>query len=158
MRLTRLTDYSYRVLIYLAANEGKQATIREIADLYNISRNHLMKVANLLARHGFVRAARGRGGGLTLARPPEEIGLGDVARRLEEDFAVVECLGDNGMCRIEPGCALKSMISKAIGAFLAVLDEATLADLVTQPKIIIDLLERPIPRAKRRRAASRAAS
>jgi Rrf2 family nitric oxide-sensitive transcriptional repressor len=156
MRLTRLTDYSYRVLIYLAANEGKQATIRDIADLYNISRNHLMKVANLLARHGFVRAVRGRGGGLTLGRPPEEIGLGDVARRLEEDFAVVECLGDRGMCRIEPGCGLKSMISRATGAFLAVLDEATLADLVTQPKIIIDLLDRPIPRPKRRRTLPKA--
>jgi Rrf2 family nitric oxide-sensitive transcriptional repressor len=156
MRLTRLTDYSYRVLIYLAANEGKQATIRDIADLYNISRNHLMKVANLLARHGFVRAVRGRGGGLTLARRPEEIGLGDVARRLEEDFAVVECLGDRGMCRIEPGCALKPLIAKAIDAFLAVLDEATLADLVTQPKMLINLLEQPIPRGKRRRALSKA--
>ena len=156
MRLTRLTDYSYRVLIYLAANDGKQATIRDIAELYNISRNHLMKVANLLARHGFVRAVRGRGGGLTLARRPEEIGLGDVARRLEEDFAAVECLSDHALCRIESGCALKPIIAKAVEAFLAVLDEATLADLMDEPKTIINLLEQPVPRAKRRRVLSKA--
>ncbi|HLF58649.1 MAG TPA: Rrf2 family transcriptional regulator [Alphaproteobacteria bacterium] len=158
MRLTRLTDYSFRVLIFLAANEGRHATIREIAARYNISRNHLMKVANLLARHGFVRAMRGRGGGLALARAPEEIGLGDVVRRLEDDFAVVACMGDGGACRIESACALKPLLSKAVGAFLDVLDGATLADLVRQPKVLVSLLDRPGFQARRREAGPKVAS
>jgi len=143
MRLTRLTDYSFRVLIYLAAHDGRQATIREIAARYDISRNHLMKVANLLARHGFIKAARGRGGGLRLAKPPAEIGIGEVVRRLEDDFAVVECMGAGGACCIEPACALKPLLGRAVGAFLGVLDGATLADLAHQPKALVKLLEAP---------------
>jgi len=143
MRLTRLTDYSYRVLIYLAANGERQVTIREIAASYSISRNHLMKVANLLARNGFVRAVRGRGGGLTLARAPSEINMGDVARKLEEDFAVVECFTGSGRCRIEPGCRLKPLLGRAVDAFLHELDTATLADIVGEPAAIVHLLARP---------------
>lgn len=143
MRLTRLTDYAYRVLIYLAATRDRQVTIREIAANYSISRNHLMKVANLLARNGFVRAVRGRGGGLSLARPPSEINLGDVARKLEEDFAVVECFRGTGRCRIEPGCRLKPMLARAVDAFLSELDGTTLADIVHEPAEIVRLFERP---------------
>ena len=152
MRLTRLTDYSFRVLIYLAASDGRQATIRDIASQYRVSRNHLMKVANLLARHGFVRAARGRGGGLTLARPASEIRLGDVLRKLEDDFAVVECMAGPGRCVIEPGCTLKAMLVRAVNAFLEVMDEATLADLVRQPAVIVGLLNQPGFAAHRRDA------
>lgn len=143
MRLTQLTDYSYRMLIFLAATAPRQATIREIASGYGISRNHLMKVANLLARHGFVRAARGRSGGLTLARPAAEIVLGDVARKLEGDFGLVECMGNGSHCRIEAACNLKPLFARAVDAFLGVLDAATLADLVRQPQALTLLLERP---------------
>ncbi len=143
MRLTRLTDYSYRVLIYLAANRGRQVTIREIATNYSISRNHLMKVANLLVRNGFVRAVRGRGGGLTLARTPADINLGEVARKLEEDFAVVECFAGLGRCRIEPACGLKPLLTRAMDAFLAELDGTTLADIVREPAQIVRLFDQP---------------
>lgn len=158
MRLTRLTDYSFRVLIFLAANQGRQATIRDIAMRYDISRNHLMKVANLLARHGFVRASRGRGGGLMLARPPEEIVIGSVVRKLEDDFAVVECMGKGGSCRIEPACALKPLLGRAVGAFLDVLDGATLGDLVRQPEILVNLLDRPAFQTRRRDAERKTAT
>ena len=150
MRLTRLTDYSFRVLLFLAATDGRQATIRDIATRYDISRNHLMKVANLLARHGFVRASRGRGGGLTLARPAGEITVGSVVRKLEDDFAVVECMGQGGVCRIEPACLLKPLLGRAVGAFLEVLDGATLGDLVRPPDILVNLLDRPAFQARRR--------
>lgn len=141
MRLTRLTDYSYRVLIYLAANRGRQVTIREIAEGYSISRNHLMKVANLLARNGFVRAMRGRGGGLALARAPADINLGAVVRSLEEDFALVDCFGEAGRCRIEPACRLKPLLGRAMQAFLRELDGATLADIVHEPAEIVRLFD-----------------
>lgn len=158
MRLTRLTDYSFRVLIFLAADPGRQATIREIAVRYDISRNHLMKVANLLARHGFVRAARGRGGGLTLARPASEISVGAVVRVLEDDFGVVECMSKGGTCRIEPACILKPLLGRAVGAFLDVLDGATLADLVRQPETLLRLLDRPVVPLRRREAERKTAT
>ncbi len=159
MRLTRLTDYSFRVLIYLATNAPRQATIREIAAAYGISKNHLMKVANLLARYGFVRAVRGRGGGLLLGKAPTEIVLGDVVRKLEDDFAVVECMAGPGRCRIEPGCELKRILSKATDAFLHTLDAATLADIVRERETIAFLLEgdrgaRPVPPSVRRMPAA----
>jgi Rrf2 family nitric oxide-sensitive transcriptional repressor len=159
MRLTRLTDYSFRVLIFLATNEPRQATIKEIAGAYGISKNHLMKVANLLARNGFVRAVRGRGGGLLLGKPPGDIRLGDVVRKLEDDFAVVECMAGPGRCRIEPGCELKPLLGQATDAFLKVLDGATLADIIRGREAIAFLLEgdrtaRPAPRGRGAAAAT----
>ena len=152
MQLTRLTDYSFRILIYLAANRGRQVTVREIAANYSISRSQMMKVANILTQRGFVRAVRGRGGGLTLARPPSQINMGDVARKLEEDFDVVECFTGSGRCRIEPGCRLKPLLGRAVDAFLHELDSATLADIAGEPGAIVHLLNRPQQAAVQRGA------
>ncbi len=105
--------------------------IQEIADAYDISKNHLMKVAYDLGRHGFLETVRGRGGGLRLARPPERIKLGDVVRRMEDDFALVECFEpDSDNCRITRTCRLKGVLGEALKAWLAVLDKYTLADLL----------------------------
>lgn len=130
MRLTVYTDYGLRLLMYVALKEGKRATIQEVAGAYNISKNHLMKVAFDLGRHGFLETVRGRGGGLRLARAPERIRLGDVVRAMEEDFTLVECFapGTNA-CRITRACKLKGVLNEALKAYLAVLDGYTLADL-----------------------------
>ncbi len=131
MRLTRYTDYSLRVLLFLAVEPARKATIEEIAEAYGISRTHLMKVVRELGRHGLVDTVRGRGGGLRLARAPETIRLGDVVRRTEEDLALVDCFDPEGVpCRIDPACRLRPVLHAALAAFLAVLDETTLADLV----------------------------
>lgn len=127
------SDYSLRVLIFLAAKNGASATIPEIAGAYGISRGHLMKVVQALARFGYVETLRGRNGGLQLGKPKEAIRLGDVVRETEESLAIVECFatpeaGDG--CKIAGACRLKGVLAEALNAFLAVLDRYTLADLV----------------------------
>ena len=129
MRLTTYTDYGLRLLMYVALKGGELATIQEVADAYGISKNHLMKVAYNLGQHGYLETVRGRGGGLRLARRPEKIGLGDVIRRMEDDFALVECFEPTNTCCIAPACRLKGILGEALKAYLAVLDRYTLADL-----------------------------
>jgi Rrf2 family nitric oxide-sensitive transcriptional repressor len=133
MQLTRYSDYCLRVLTYLALDPGRLTTIDEIAGSYGISKAHLMKVVHHLGSTGYVETLRGRRGGVRLARPPEEIRLGDVLRATEESLALVECFEPaSNRCAIEPACRLRSVLHEALAAFLAVLDRHTLADLVAR--------------------------
>lgn len=129
MRLTRYTDYSLRMLMYLAVQEPQQSSIAGIAAAYAISENHLTKVAHQLGQMGFIQTTRGRGGGLRLGRAPAAINIGDVVRQAEGDLALVECFA-GGACVITVPCRLRHALSQALAAFLAVLDGYTLADLV----------------------------
>ncbi len=134
MRLTTFSDYACRVLIYAATRSDRLITIEETADVYGISRAHLMKVANQLTRAGFLKATRGRAGGLALARRPDKIGLGDVVRATEPDFALVECFTPGNDCLITPRCRLKGVLKEALVAFVGTLDRYTLADLILSPR------------------------
>lgn len=139
MQLTRYSDYSLRVLIYLAVRPDRLATIEEISDAYEISRAHLMKVVHQLGRGGFVETLRGRGGGLQLARPPEEIGIGDVVRFTEDRLKLVECFDTaTSRCRIERACGLRGVLSEALDAFMTTLDRYTLADLVSRRRSALE--------------------
>lgn len=129
MRLTRYTDYALRTLLYLGLHGKELASIGEIARAYGISENHLTKVVHHLGRMGVVETLRGRGGGLRLARPPEAIVIGEVVRQTEDDLALVDCFG-SVPCAIAGACGLQRLLGEALGAFLAVLDRATLADLL----------------------------
>lgn len=124
MRLTRHTDYALRVLIHLAVTDGQKTAIGEIAEIYDLSRNHLMKIVNELARAGFIVTIRGRGGGFTLARPAHEIKLGEVVRLCEPDLRPADCAS----CVLRSACGLSGILMEAIAAFLKVLDDYTLAD------------------------------
>jgi len=130
MHLTRFTDYSIRVLLYLAAKGEERSTISEIAEAFNISRNHLMKIVQELNQKGYLKAIRGKHGGLLLNRSPHSINLGTVIRDTEQDMALVECFRDNNACVITPSCRLQPILAEALGAFLRVLDAYTLADLL----------------------------
>jgi Rrf2 family transcriptional regulator, nitric oxide-sensitive transcriptional repressor len=131
VRLTVYTDFSLRVLMFLALKGDGLATIAEIAKAYGISKNHLMKVAHQLGVAGYVETVRGKGGGLRLARRSQDIVIGEVVRRTEPDMALVPCFApDDASCVIIPSCALRGALSKARDAFLSALDEHTLADLV----------------------------
>jgi Rrf2 family nitric oxide-sensitive transcriptional repressor len=143
MRLTYFSDYAFRVLMYLSVTRDRRCTIREISDAYGISRAHLMKVVNLLTREGFITAQRGPSGGLTMAIPPEQIRLGDVIRKTEDDLGLVECFRPENTCRLTPSCALAPALSRAMNAFLTELDKQTIADLVSKPQPIRRLLEIP---------------
>lgn len=131
MRLTAYTDYALRVLMYLGLAEGRLSTIQEIAEAYGISKNHLMKIVQELRRAGYVEAVRGRGGGLRLGRPADEISVGAVIRLGEEDFRLVECFDPaTNRCPIAGPCALQGLLGRALGAYFEVLDQSTLADLL----------------------------
>ena len=133
MQLTRFSDYALRVLMYAHAADGRLVTIEEMASSYRISRAHLMKVVNALTRAGYLTSVRGRSGGVMLARPAEQIRLGDVIRSTEPDFALVECfMKDNG-CVISGRCKLRRVFGEALDAFVTTLDRYTLADLLLNP-------------------------
>lgn len=133
MQLTKYSDYSLRALIYLGLNDHRRCTIREIADAYGISENHLMKLIHQLGQEGFITTTRGKNGGLQLAMPADEINLGEVFRAAEGNFNLVECFagGGNNTCPIAGPCALTHVLETALQAFLEVLDRHTLADLLT---------------------------
>jgi Rrf2 family nitric oxide-sensitive transcriptional repressor len=141
VRLTTYTDYSLRMLMYLALKGDARATIAEVADAYGISKAHLNKVAHQLGLAGYVETARGKGGGLRLAKPAETIGVGDVVRRVEPDMALVPCFEPvHAPCPIVPACGLRGALHEARQAFLAVLDRYSLADLMQRRAELAALL------------------
>jgi len=140
MHLNYQTDYALRVLMMLATEaehaagqpggeEPRLLTIREIAEFHDISRNHLMKVVNTLAEHGFVHAQRGRGGGLRLGEKGTDVRVGDVVRAMEGSWRLVECFSAGSNCRIQRTCRLQGVFAQALKAFLEQLDQYTLADI-----------------------------
>ena len=130
MRLSEYTDYTLRVLMYCAVHRQRLVTIGELAEQHGLSKNHLMKVVNDLARQGLIETVRGRGGGLRLSAQPEAIRIGDVVRATETDFRLVECFdpGTNA-CTLSPSCRLKHLFAEALRGYFKALDGATLADM-----------------------------
>lgn len=133
MRLTSFSDYALRMLMYAASAGDRIITIEEAARVFGVSRTHLNKVANTLTRGGYLRAIRGRSGGLVLARQPEAIRIGDVVRLTEPDFALVECFATGNQCVITNSCKLSGMLGEAIASFQSTLDRYTLADIALAP-------------------------
>lgn len=141
MRLTSFTDYSLRVLMFLAASPGRRATIGEIARAFDISENHLMKVAHLLGREGLLVNIRGKGGGLELAAAPQAINVGKVVRITEGPAVPAECFdAERNGCVISPLCKLRGVLGEAVKAFYASLDRYTLEDLVRNRQAIARIL------------------
>ena len=140
MKLTRFTDYSLRVLIYLGLKDDGRVTIREISEAYGISRNHLMKVVSLLTRMGYLDARRGPGGGIALARSTSDIVIADVVRDMEDDLNMVECFCEGGSCIINPVCELKSVLTQALSAYLDTLERYTLRDLLEPRQQLAEVL------------------
>ena len=154
MQLTKFSDYALRVLMYAHAAGDRRVTIEEIAASYRISRAHLMKVVNALTRAGYLTAVRGRSGGLRLARPADEIRLGEVVRSTEPDFPLVECFATGNQCVITGCCRLPRLLNQALAAFLDTLDQHTLASIALKPRDFRTVIG-PAPEvAPRRRGAS----
>ena len=134
MRLTMMSDYALRVLLFAAAHPDRLVTIDETQEIYDISRGHLMKIIGVLARAGILRSQRGRSGGFTLGLSPAQIRLGDVFRLTEPDFEMVECFEPTNACAITSFCRFPAIATEALNAFMAVMDRHTLADLILQPQ------------------------
>ncbi|GAN96522.1 transcriptional regulator BadM/Rrf65 [Komagataeibacter europaeus NBRC 3261] len=149
MRLTLHTDYALRTLIYLGIHTDRLTSIREVAQAYGISENHLVKIIHKLGQAGFVETIRGRNGGLKLGRPAASIVLGDVVRHTEEDMALVTCMhpteaGSKATsCILADVCRLRGVLGEALGSFIAVMDHYTLAYVITDQER--QRLRRPLP-------------
>jgi len=133
MRLTTMTDYALRLLVYIGQNRDRLCTIAEVARVYGISEAHLMKITHQLGLGGWIETVRGKGGGMRLAREPDQINLGELVRSVEPDFALVECLGVGDLCSLSGNCRLTEVFNGALGAFMARLDAVTLADVLPLP-------------------------
>lgn len=132
MRLSEYTDYSLRVLMYCAAHPERLVTIGELAEHHRVSKNHLMKVVNALARQGVIETTRGRGGGLRLLQAADAIRVGDIVRAAETDFRLVACFDPaTNTCTLTPTCKLKQVFGDALQAYFIALDGVTLADITT---------------------------
>ena len=150
MRLTAFTDYSLRVLMFLAAQPGQRATIGQIASAYGISENHLVKVVHFLGKAGWLTNVRGKGGGLELARPAGQVNLGAVVRDAEGEAVVVECFGSDNHCAIAGCCKLSGVLAEAVAAFEAVLARYTLADVTRNRDQLATILFLPAAADPRR--------
>ena len=134
MRLTNFSDYALRMLMYAASAGGRLITIEETARAFKVSKTHLNKVANTLTRGGYLKAIRGRSGGLVLGLQPEMIRIGDVVRLTEPDFALVECFASGNQCVLTRCCKLSGMFGEAMASFQSTLDRYTLADVTLKPE------------------------
>lgn len=131
MKLTAYTDYSLRTLIYLAMNRDGLVTIQQIADAHGIAKNHLTKVVHRLGTLGYIDTVRGRNGGMRLGREPADINIGEVVSHTETDFSMAPCFDEaSAGCMYSPACALKGVLGKATAAFLDVLGEFTLEQMM----------------------------
>ena len=149
MRLTSFTDYSLRVLMFLAADPERRATIAEIARTFEISENHLMKVVHLLGKAGLLANVRGKGGGLQLAKAPDAINIGKVVRTTEGRPMPAECFDrERNRCVITPICKLRHVLDEAVKAFYAALDQYTLEDLLRNRHAVAKVLFIEPPRAR----------
>lgn len=141
MQLDKFTDYALRVLMTLAVRAPARVPTSEIATIFRLSENHLSKVATQLTREGFAASERGRNGGLVLARPADQILVGDVVRAMKRKAPVVECFGTNKSCLILPACGLREPLAEAQEAFFVTLDRYTLADVTRSRSAIATLLD-----------------
>lgn len=142
MRLTSFTDYSVRVLMYVALKNGELASIREVSGIYEISSNHLMKVVHLLGKGDYLETIRGKNGGFRLGKEAKDINIGELIRYTEDDLNIVECFGNKeGRCALKEECNFSNVMEEALDAFLATVDKYTLEDLVSDKNPINFLVQ-----------------
>ncbi|HZV34583.1 MAG TPA: Rrf2 family transcriptional regulator [Verrucomicrobiae bacterium] len=142
MKLTQFSDYSLRILMFAALRDNEQFSIDEVADVYGLSRHHAAKAVNFLTQRGYLRAQRGRGGGIILGKSADEISVGKLVRQTEKGSPLVECFDvAANVCPLIQVCLLKHALAQAWTAFFKTLDGYTLADLVRKPGPLRQALE-----------------
>lgn len=146
MHLSTFTDYALRVLIYAAARSPEQVSLTELAEAYGISRNHLIQVVRKLGHLEYLNTTRGRGGGIRLGKPAEEITVAEIVQATEPGFEMAECFQKKAgasRCRLTPVCVLRGVLAEATHSFLDTLSQTTLADIVADRRQVLNALETP---------------
>ncbi len=144
MRLALHTDFAMRTLMYLAGRQGR-ASVGEIAEFYQVSKDHLAKVAQRLTREGFIRSIRGVGGGIELAASPDEILVGDVIERFEGTMQLLDCVAIDNVCRIQPGCRLRTVLAEAERVQMEYLRSVRLSDVAPPGRDLVELTVSAFP-------------
>jgi Rrf2 family nitric oxide-sensitive transcriptional repressor len=147
MRLTLHADYSLRVLMYAGLKGDELSTIAEVSERFDISKSHVMKVVHELGQLGYIETVQGKNGGFRLLRKPNQINIGAVVRDTEQELGVIGCLQQSDYCRIQPACVLRRALAEAMQAFLAVLDDYSLEDLIRPGRPLYKLLDLDVPTA-----------
>ncbi|MGI2172453.1 Rrf2 family transcriptional regulator [Shewanella sp. MF05960] len=140
MQLTRYTDFGIRILMYLAVQPERETLFRiaEVTSVFDLSSNHVAKIIHQLGKLGYLQTIRGKSGGFKLAKTADQLHLGQLIRDLEHSLAPIDC--ESPYCRFTPICKLKGVLGKAVAAYLAVLDQYTLADIVDNRSDILATL------------------
>ncbi len=142
MRITKRTNIAVRLLMYCAAHPDRLVTKSEIAEVCNISENHLAQVINQLSQLEYLSTQRGRNGGMELARPAEQIRIGSVFRHVEGSLPIAECFADaDNTCPLTDACRLRLALQDAAEVFYASLDEITLDALVCDNDQLLQILQ-----------------
>lgn len=156
MRLTKQTGYAIRILLHCALSDGRYVKVTEVARRNQITEHNIFKIVPILAQSGFIEALRGRNGGIRLARPADEIRIGDVVRATESTHVEADCFGIAGECAIRPVAPINRILDHALDAFIGVLDQHTLADLARARPKLTEVLGEDEDETKPRRGAGRA--
>ena len=131
MKLSLFSDYALRTLMYATLKDGP-FLLDDVAAAYRVSRNHLTKVVHSLAKLGYLETQRGRGGGIKLALPADQIRIGSLVRKTEDQPVIIECFDPaTSTCPITSTCRLKGVLAEAMRAFYDTLDRYTLRDITT---------------------------
>ena len=128
MILTKHTRYAIRILMHLAIKSGMKVSIATIAETYEISRNHLMKVSQNLARLGYIVGYRGKGGGIALARPAQNINLGHLVQQIEYNLHPADGIVPDQLSEDTP--LFSRAVEYARSSYIETLSKFPLADLV----------------------------
>lgn len=141
MHLTQYTTFALRTLQYVALRDPSIVTVDEVSKAHRISKAHLVKVSHELGQRGYIQTIRGRNGGMRLARPADQITVGEVVRWTEAPLELVECFNsDTNTCPLLGACHLSRGIQRALRAFLSVLDDMTIADITINRGVLLDRL------------------
>ncbi|MBL4815920.1 Rrf2 family transcriptional regulator [Shewanella benthica] len=140
MQLTRYTDFGIRTLMYLAIQPDRETLFRisEITQVFDLSPNHVSKIVHHLGKLGYLKTIRGKSGGFRLGKSPKEINIGQLVRVLENSLAPIDC--SKPYCRLTPSCQLRGVLAEAVTAYLTVLDQYSLADIVSNNHELVKLL------------------
>ena len=134
MRLSTRSEYGLRALVSIVHRQGDQPVpLRVIAEEEEISEQYLEQIFVELRRAGFVVSVRGAKGGYRLARPPEDIRIGDVVRLLEGSLAPYECLeGEGTSCVRQDRCYTRKIWQRLQETIEDTLGQMSLAEAASE--------------------------
>ena len=131
MYLSKFTDYSFRILMYLGNNPDKLSTVDELSSILGLSTHHVKKIVYKLSTNNYILSLKGRNGGIKLGMDPKDINLGKLLEITEDNLDILECFSiENNTCSLNNCCKLKPIINDALESFKLELSKYTLDEIL----------------------------